>query len=725
MRHISSAYKSNRKASLIKNITPIYQLVYIFQIFMGVSAGVQRNLLTCNDTSHSHHSSKMLEITARTTAVTSFIEYYMDHQVSEKEARKTLSLMMDQDKDFDNKKPVPYCEKCTEQIEKYCLGPLFLKDHCCCDFRHAIDKLSFIPHSCYASEDQCQPSSIVGNSCSNYDETRECCCDQLLKRTSTPRKGEICNACVLLVKRFKRLPPGSERHWGHVVDARVGPGLKSMTKFKKRKDDSKESNDGKNNKQSMTVSSNQNNKLEKNGISSVPERFCKIFKKTKKKTNANANLKVKHKKKDIDTSGSDGESSPNSPISSISDGESSMGIPENDNISKNCTKYKRKNYHPFKNKRKLDETQIFDTENWMTKETCCGIVYENSMINAVIIDLCQHQPCKEHSCLAKKRNSNIETIGSHFESELNINCNTDDLLIKLTDEQIQENIENASHTGFNKISKVSDLFNTNTTAFKKHHLYSKRGNSTIGNILVSSNGTDNKKTISAINKTEIIKSTNGNGSNAILQKKMDTESNEKDVLHNIKSDNSGKVTKTSNGDKLSAIKLKTLDFNVKNLVKLCTEKSIRLNNKNEIIKGSVENGNKIYGKFMSDNSSDSGYEETLEAQNLMQKQNTAMCPAITKPVVLPNGIKLHVQPQNLLLAANLAGISQPSVMSQAANNGVSATSTVICVSNTPKKIDLVMNTLEKCIPDSTPTNEPQSALTSTTQVVIKPVSKTN
>lgn len=31
-----------------------------------------------------------------------------------------------------------------------------------------------------------------------------------------PRRGEICNACVLLVKRFKRLPPGQERNWGHV-----------------------------------------------------------------------------------------------------------------------------------------------------------------------------------------------------------------------------------------------------------------------------------------------------------------------------------------------------------------------------------------------------------------------------------------------------------------------------------------------------------------------------
>lgn len=30
------------------------------------------------------------------------------------------------------------------------------------------------------------------------------------------RQGEICNACVLLVKRFKRLPPDSNRHWSHV-----------------------------------------------------------------------------------------------------------------------------------------------------------------------------------------------------------------------------------------------------------------------------------------------------------------------------------------------------------------------------------------------------------------------------------------------------------------------------------------------------------------------------
>ncbi|ELU00354.1 hypothetical protein CAPTEDRAFT_66438, partial [Capitella teleta] len=48
------------------------------------------------------------------------------------------------------------------------------------------------------------------------------------------RRGEICNACVLLVKRWKKLAPGTDRNWRHVVDARAGPGTKSITKIKNR-----------------------------------------------------------------------------------------------------------------------------------------------------------------------------------------------------------------------------------------------------------------------------------------------------------------------------------------------------------------------------------------------------------------------------------------------------------------------------------------------------------
>ena len=40
--------------------------------------------------------------------------------------------------------------------------------------------------------------------------------------------GEICNACVLLVKRCKKLPKETTKHWAHVVDARAGPGTKSL-----------------------------------------------------------------------------------------------------------------------------------------------------------------------------------------------------------------------------------------------------------------------------------------------------------------------------------------------------------------------------------------------------------------------------------------------------------------------------------------------------------------
>lgn len=42
------------------------------------------------------------------------------------------------------------------------------------------------------------------------------------------RVGEICNACVLLVKRWKKLPKNTKRDWSHVVDARAGKIVKGV-----------------------------------------------------------------------------------------------------------------------------------------------------------------------------------------------------------------------------------------------------------------------------------------------------------------------------------------------------------------------------------------------------------------------------------------------------------------------------------------------------------------
>nr|XP_014340331.1 PREDICTED: protein FAM60A-like isoform X2 [Latimeria chalumnae] len=61
-----------------------------------------------------------------------------------------------------------------------------------------------------------------------YEESFRLCFGLLEQRT-----GDICNACVLLVKRWKKLPVGSKKNWSHVVDAR-GPGFK-VTKLKKIK----------------------------------------------------------------------------------------------------------------------------------------------------------------------------------------------------------------------------------------------------------------------------------------------------------------------------------------------------------------------------------------------------------------------------------------------------------------------------------------------------------
>uniref|UniRef100_F6WDW6 SIN3-HDAC complex associated factor n=1 Tax=Monodelphis domestica TaxID=13616 RepID=F6WDW6_MONDO len=66
------------------------------------------------------------------------------------------------------------------------------------------------------------------------------------------RSGDICNACVLLVKRWKKLPAGSKKNWNHVVDARAGPSLKTTLKPKKVKTLS-----------GSRIKSNQINKLQK------------------------------------------------------------------------------------------------------------------------------------------------------------------------------------------------------------------------------------------------------------------------------------------------------------------------------------------------------------------------------------------------------------------------------------------------------------------------------
>ncbi|KAG4073180.1 hypothetical protein HA402_002569 [Bradysia odoriphaga] len=425
---------------------------------------------------------------------------------------------------------------------------------------------------------------------------------------STPRKGEICNACVLLVKRFKRLPPGSDRHWGHVVDARVGPGLKSMTKFKKRKEEQLLQQANGNGK-AIIATTSQNLK----SLSSVSERFGKIFKKTKKKK------LLEVEKRDASPS-SDEQSSPSSPGSIPTDSENVyMQFDMDDELENDShrlsdigrfKKCQRKSNRPLKNRGQI-QASIIDEQFWVRVKTCCGIVYENKLIGAVLVDSTSTTVCPLHKRVPNPTNE----------------------VSKVTNGTMHPN---AQLDAFN--TQVQEMY-ANNAALKSCSIADSSTNAIRGAKYEAMHQIDVVDTTSIKNNYKLSK---------LAQSSTEMSSKSFNYLHKIKAD-SGKITKLPT-------KLKSSDLNiVKNLVKFCHEKSAKVTPlSDKILSGAnSEKLNEVLGTKMNENSSDSGYDEMSNSQELNQKSRIGAI----RPVILANGIKLHVQPQNLVLAANLAGIS--------------------------------------------------------------------
>ncbi|OXU23362.1 hypothetical protein TSAR_009549 [Trichomalopsis sarcophagae] len=207
-------------------------------------------------------------------------------------------------------------------------------------------------------------------------------CFQLEER----RTGEICNACVLLVKRWKKLPAESDRNWRHVVDARAGPGIKSLTKFK-----------AKNKKKAATKEE--------------PEKFEKILKKKK-------HVCLKNDR--------DREQSP-----AMSDGLTGIGIPDFQiNRAKTCNKQSicvfAEEYLPGTGskgssragspadsddiavgEKRLDIDQeqedisnFIDLTYFKRKNVCCGVIFVG-MMGEVLIEPSLFKPCI--GCLARQQ----------------------------------------------------------------------------------------------------------------------------------------------------------------------------------------------------------------------------------------------------------------------------------------------------------------------------------
>ncbi|KAJ1177331.1 hypothetical protein NDU88_002590 [Pleurodeles waltl] len=144
------------------------------------------------------------------------------------------------------------------------------------------------------------------------------------------RTGDICNACVLLVKRWKKLPSGCKKNWNHVVDARAGPGLKLMK----------------------------------------PRRFSSIIKR-KQKRKLRAMRKLKMQNSDAHSTSSSSPSQ--SPSYSIHSDESS-----DTEIPSSCSS--------------VPLLSFLDLTYWKRQKVCCGIVYKGRF-GEVLIDPRLFKPC--------------------------------------------------------------------------------------------------------------------------------------------------------------------------------------------------------------------------------------------------------------------------------------------------------------------------------------------
>lgn len=350
-----------------------------------------------------------------------------------------------------------------------------------------------------------------------------------------------------------------------------------MTKFKKRKEEQllqQANSNGNGNVKVTATMTSQNLK----SLSSVSERFGKIFKKTKKKK------LLEVEKRDASPS-SDEQSSPSSPGSIPTDSENVyMQFDMDDELENEShrlndigrfKKYQRKSYRPLKNRGQI-QASIIDEQFWVRVQTCCGIVYENKLIGAVLVDSTSTTVCPLHKRVPNPTNEVPKTTNGSMHPSAQLDAfNT----------QVQEMYAN------NAALKACSVVDSSTNAIR-------------GAKFEAMHQIDVVDTTSIKNNYKLSK---------LAQSSTDMSSKSYNYLHKIKAD-SGKIAKLPT-------KLKSSDLNiVKNLVKFCHEKSAKVTPLSDKAVSGVhcDKLNEVLGTKMNENSSDSGYDEMSNSQELNQ-----------------------------------------------------------------------------------------------------------
>ncbi|XP_026838178.1 uncharacterized protein LOC6551199 isoform X2 [Drosophila erecta] len=279
-----------------------------------------------------------------------------------------------------------------------------------------------------------------------------------------PRNGEICNACVLLVKRYKRLPIGSKRHWGHVVDARAGPGTKSMAKQKKR--DNAEA---------------EGRAANGSGNSFLPEKFAKIFKKNRKgkvtaATDASAASSSSssavirpsstsptsdHQPSDSNESYDDEQMPGNAPYQTRKRTAAAalVATPNETEANKRpklTGSNRRRQLPPKKNRRAVDNVPFFEESDLVRLEVCCGVVFQSRSLGSscYIIDPELYKPCKKHQRL---RHQQMQLQQQH-----------------LLEQQQAEAVNASPISNPSPLTTQVQSQGPKSGPLKKHHLFCKR-----------------------------------------------------------------------------------------------------------------------------------------------------------------------------------------------------------------------------------------------------------
>jgi len=154
------------------------------------------------------------------------------------------------------------------------------------------------------------------------------------------RAGDICNACVLIVKRWRMLPHGTGKNWAHVVDARAGPGhntKKMMVSIVARPTTKRSLEDD-----HHVKIVKKKKKVMVNQIEPRVEKFEKIRRKRKNKTCVKRREVVEHRQIDTNVSG------------------------------------------------------FIDLGYWRRMATCCGQVFVGQL-GEVMLDQCKYSPCLAHA----------------------------------------------------------------------------------------------------------------------------------------------------------------------------------------------------------------------------------------------------------------------------------------------------------------------------------------